>query len=425
MSGRGEPPCAASGWPTVSAEQAIAFRLGRQHLLSRVGGASLERVLGEINGAQAQLLPAARLALWSRVRELDPAEIDRRLWRRRSLLRAWCMRRTLHLLPARDGAIYGRGSARRSEKEIRWMLHHGATRPRLEADIGTLLDLLDRPRTRTGLAEALGRRLGTRPTDRIGGAGWGNAQRIPWLRFGGVPVPIAYAIHLAGARGVICLGAAERGEADSVRADAWSRSWREMPQADAERELLLRYLRSFGPATQHDFATWTGMTLGDAKEVWRTAGDRVVPVACAGAPAWILRRDRDELTTATLGDRPSVRLLPHFDAYLLGHRDHANVVAREHRHRVYRPQGWVSPVVLLDGRVAGVWEANPKGRVLRVRVEPFVRLPRAAEPLLRNESLALGTFLGYRESVLRIERTGGPRPRRASSGVGLAPSEPG
>ena len=55
--------------------------------------------------------------------------------------------------------------------------------------------------------------------------------------------------------------------------------------------------------------------------------------------------------------RPSrrgvVRLLPAFDQYVVAApRDERATTAPE---RIYRPGGWFSPVLLVDGVMAGVW----------------------------------------------------------------------
>jgi hypothetical protein len=52
----------------------------------------------------------------------------------------------------------------------------------------------------------------------------------------------------------------------------------------------------------------------------------------------------------------TVRLLGAFDAYVLGTGTTAvEIVPAVRRTEVSRPGGWISPVVLHGGRVAGVW----------------------------------------------------------------------
>ena len=43
--------------------------------------------------------------------------------------------------------------------------------------------------------------------------------------------------------------------------------------------------------------------------------------------------------------------------------------------RVYRSQGWISPVLLVDGRMEGVWRHERKGGRLVVEIEPFTEQP--------------------------------------------------
>src|SRR5439155_7764 len=81
---------------------------------------------------------------------------------------------------------------------------------------------------------------------------------------------------------------------------------------------------------------------------------------------------------------PVVRLLPSFDAFLLGVKDKSHLVDPGHYKRVYRPQGWLSPVVLVDGRVGGVWSHERKGARLSVRVTPFGRMSPTVRSRVRD-----------------------------------------
>ena len=62
--------------------------------------------------------------------------------------------------------------------------------------------------------------------------------------------------------------------------------------------------------------------------------------------------------------------------------------------RVYRPQGWLSPVLVVDGRMAGVWRHEVKGGRVRVAIEPFARLPWAVRQAAEAEADRLAGWLG-------------------------------
>jgi hypothetical protein len=95
----------------------------------------------------------------------------------------------------------------------------------------------------------------------------------------------------------------------------------------------------------------------------------------------------------------SLRLLPHFDPYLLAHREKDHLLSRAHYKRVYRNQGWISPVVLIDGGIAGVWSYKIQGGRLQVTIEPFGRLAPGVRSRINLEAQALGAFLALQAEV--------------------------
>ena len=353
-----------------------------------------------MGGAQAQVLSAAEVSIWARVRNLKPEQIETALWKDRSLTKAWCMRRTLHLLPSRDVAIFVRGTARRAEKEIRWMRSQGVSERTLDRLLEGVLAALDQPLTRPQLAERVSASLGL-PLRWGRGGGWGSRRMIPCVQVGDVTCPAYYLLHLVGARGVICSGPNQGNEATFVRADAWLPDWRDVPTAMAESELLRRYLRAFGPATVADFVAWSRMRFSDAREIWAREALHLAPVDVEGWAAWILRSDLHELETATV-ERPAVRILPYFDSFLLGHMERTHLLEQTELRRVYRNQGWVAPVVLVDGRVRGVWSHVRHEDGLSVRVDLFGSASRSVSAAIREEVDELGRYFECREVDLKI-----------------------
>ena len=64
------------------------------------------------------------------------------------------------------------------------------------------------------------------------------------------------------------------------------------------------------------------------------------------------------------------------------------------RDRVYRPQGWLSAVLLVDGRMDGVWRHERKGRRVAIAFEPFKRVGRAVRSAAEAEAERMAAFLG-------------------------------
>ena len=91
----------------------------------------------------------------------------------------------------------------------------------------------------------------------------------------------------------------------------------------------------------------------------------------------------------------SVRLLPAFDQYVVEASLHAaHLLPGDLRSRVYRPQGWVSPVLLVNGRMLGTWRHQIRSSRIEVVLEPFVKLPLWVRRSAAEEAERLADFLG-------------------------------
>ena len=138
---------------------------------------------------------------------------------------------------------------------------------------------------------------------------------------------------------------------------------------------------------------WSGISLTEAREIWSREQASFAPVSVEGWQASALRDDLDELEQARF-ERPQIRLLPYFDSFLIGHRDREHLVAMLHQPKVYRAQGWIAPVVLVDGRAAAIWEYAREGKRLHIKVTKFEAIPRHIAAGIREEAQDLGRFLG-------------------------------
>lgn len=352
-----------------------------------------------MTGAQAQLFSAAQISLWSRLRDLQIADIEEAL-HERTLVKAACMRRTLFLVPAQDLAVFVRGSARRAEKEIRWARGKGVPDRTLDRAIEAALAAMDQPLTRPEIAERASRILGVQMQFFKGG-GWGSRRELAAVPVGHLTYPVIDLLHLAAARGVVCYGPNRGSEPTFVRAEAWIPDWQDVSSQEAEDTLLRMYLRAFGPATARDFAMWVGMTLTEARAIWARAQADLAFVNVQGWTAEILQEDLAELVPARI-EQPLVRLLPYFDTFLLGHKERDHLIAPEQRAIVYRAQGWIAPVVLANGRVLAVWEHAREGDQLRVNVTRFGALPRRIVTGIRTEAQDLSRFLGLSNVDVQI-----------------------
>ena len=78
----------------------------RQHLIVRAAPGDLVTVVGEMVGLHAQVMGSAELQAAARIDGLRPTDVRDALWERRSLVKTWAYRQTLHLLTADDLAEF-------------------------------------------------------------------------------------------------------------------------------------------------------------------------------------------------------------------------------------------------------------------------------------------------------------------------------
>ncbi|MBJ7609170.1 MAG: winged helix DNA-binding domain-containing protein [Candidatus Dormibacteraeota bacterium] len=154
-----------------------------------------------------------------------------------------------------------------------------------------------------------------------------------------------------------------------------------MPSTEAAApRVIRRYLAAHGPATPAAFSAWLarGLGAGMVKRWFDAMQDELAAVDVAGRPMQLLRSDVGSLHAQQPSD--VVCLLGGFDQYLLGAgTDAEQIVPKEHRTKVSRTAGWISPVVVRGGRVVGTWTWEAAGG--EVALSLWETLPRAlSEP---------------------------------------------
>jgi hypothetical protein len=357
----------------VTSEHVAAFRLARHHLTGGTN-ASLLSVCRDVGGIQAQVMSAAELSLWTRRRGTTRAEVKAALWDRRDLVKTTSMRRTLHLLPARDFQVYIAAMKDWSMTQTDNLLRRiGASPKHVDTMIAVVMDALaDGPKTQQDLLARAKKKAET-------------GMRL-WLKYAWS------AMRPAILEGLIVYGEPRGSEATFVRVDQWLPAQRKVDAAEAQVELARRFLTAFGPATHRDFTKWSGLPTSVTTIVFDVLGSALQRVTVDGEASWILRRDLPELAGAKLDLSP--RLLPAFDTFLLAHATKDHLLEKRFYKRVYRDQGWLSPVVIASGRIVAVWFLEQRAKAFTIDVQPFTPLDKPVRRGLQREAEALGTFLG-------------------------------
>jgi len=124
---------------------------------------------------------------------------------------------------------------------------------------------------------------------------------------------------------------------------------------EAVAELVRRYFRSRGPASLRDFVWWSGLTSKEALAGVMAIRSSLATDVVNGETFWW----QDDAPAPVVPH--CVHLLPAFDEYLLAYRDRTAVLDARYSERLNAGGGMLSPVIIIDGRVAGTWRRTVLG----------------------------------------------------------------
>lgn len=163
-------------------------------------------------------------------------------------------------------------------------------------------------------------------------------------------------------------------------------------------ELALRYITSHGPATVHDFAWWAGLYLPDARRGIEIAEPKVIFEKRKGEELW----SSLESPSPKPISEPSIRLLPSFNEYLIGYKERSEVLDAEHLLEVSPgSNGTFHPIVVVDGRVTGIWKQDIRKNAIDLNFIFFVPIPYEKE-LIYREAERYSDFLNLQLATVTI-----------------------
>jgi hypothetical protein len=339
--------------------------LARQLLLAREKRPAV-KVVERLAGMQAQLARPPFLGLWSRIEGFRREDLLKPL-HARTIVRVTAMRATLHLLSSADYVKFRGTLHPMLTRSLRSIFKSSLDGVDLAAVAATARQFLgDTPATFAVLRDHLATR---HPETNPRLLGYAIRMLVPLVQ---VPEPGPFGFPAA---------------CGFAPADTWLGTPISVEKGAPAETLVQRYLRAFGPATPADAQAWSGLQgLRDVFEAMR--------------PSLVTFRAEDNRELFDLPDapRPSedteapVRFLPEFDNLVIAHADRRRLVADEHRPHLITKNLQVSATFLVDGRIAGTWRIERKGKAAAVKIEPFAKLTKAALTGLTEEGRELLRF---------------------------------
>jgi hypothetical protein len=319
----------------------------------------------------------------NRIEGFTRDSLTRALYEEKTLIKAWLMRGTVHIVATADFPVY--------QKALRASLIEGWEQSLKKQ---TLIDI---PHGWARLLDAIVKSLGEGPLDkrdilaRVGGLVRAYSEREQKRLVG-------WALRALTYRGMVCHDRPTgpwyhfKDNRFALVSD-WLNCDRldKIDGAEARVDILVKYLRGYGPATVRDFAYWAGIRMPLARQTFDTARERLLEVRVKGGREshWMLSEHLKPLRGEA---EPRVSFLPEFDSLIMGHRDKSRIMDERHRKRVFLRLATVTPTLLVNGRVAGTWDYSFASK--RLATKPFQRLPKADRDTIEDRAAHLAKFLG-------------------------------
>ena len=344
-------------------------RLYSQHLLGPKFNSAAD-VVAHFGAVQAQDYAGAKWAVAQRAHGLTDADLDRAL-ADGSILRTHVLRPTWHFVTPDD---------------IRWLL--ALTAPRVKAACASRWRQL-------GLDEALFKRSHAALGKALRNGPLSRPQVGAALTQAGVLAAgdprLSHVLMQAELDGLIGSGGRQGKQFTYALLDQRAPKVKTLPRDEALAELTRRYFTAHGPATEQDYAWWSGLTLSDVRRGLESIKSQLRREVIDDQDYW-LAESHSPIKEA----RPTATLLPNFDEYAVGYTDRRAIFDAVHTPQLdARNAGLaLSQTVLIRGQIVGTWQRTVQKNAVRLELNPFRPLTAIEQQAIAQAAAAYGAFLG-------------------------------
>ena len=342
----------------ANARRIAVARLQRQHLADKPTLTSAADVVRALCAVQSQDYAGAKWAIGMRATGLTDAAIDR-AYDAGEIVRTHVLRPTWHFVAPED---------------LLWMQR--LTGPRITAKMAPYNKTL-------GLTPAVFRKGSKVIEKALTGHRYLTRQQLKMaLDRAKIATEgsqrLAHLVMQAEVEGLICSGPRAGTQVTYALVSDRVPHSRDLTGDEALLELTQRYFATHAPATVHDFAWWSGLSIAECRRGIALAGNeletrRIDDISYHVPPGFELPR---EASTA-------VHLLPNYDEFFIGFRDRSAIGQRlEDIKLVTGGNALIAHVVTIGGQLVGGWKRAVKQKTASVDLKLLAPLNGAEQKRL-------------------------------------------
>lgn len=199
---------------------------------------------------------------------------------------------------------------------------------------------------------------------------------------------LGYLLMAAELDGIICSGARRGKQFTYALLEDRAPQAKTLRREEALAELAGRYFQSRGPATVHDFAKWSGLTLADARGGLESVKARLEHDHIGGQECWFA-------TYLSPGKAvsPSAHLLSIYDEYVSSYKDRSAMGEAEVGTQLKALGNDLSYIIVVEGQIVGTWKRTIRKDSVVIQTKLLTQLTRAENRAILLAAQRYGEFL--------------------------------
>ena len=335
---------------------------------------TVRELVGQMGAMQAQDFAMAKWAIGKRLRPTDDLEVERAI-DRGEVVRTHLMRPTWHLVAAED---------------IYWMLE--LTAPQVKSTTRSYDQKLE-------LTEAL---LAKSRKLILASLKDGNhltrEELMSIHEKAGIATDLNRPQHImlrSELDGIVCNGARKGNKHTYALLSERVPKNQNITKEEALHRIAWKYFSSHGPATLKDFVWWSGLHVGDARNALEMIRTNLIAEKIGDETYWL---------TNSIGQlaepENSVHLLPAFDEFLISYRDRSASIPQENFARAVSSNGIFRPIIVINGKVAGLWSKTTRNGKVTLATELFSPQGSSVKRAIEKEVEEFGKFLNKEIEII-------------------------
>jgi len=322
----------------------------------------------QLIGVQAQILSSAGLAIFNRLETYNIDQFKRDLFKDKNLIKLWGQRTTLHLFSKSDwpticSANFTQKSWWSKKVEKKYNNH------------SKYLELIEQVENYAKDKGEFSRQMIKEKF---------NLDNTLLSSWGGIFIDLV-------AQGIICHTENRNKHSYFAHREYWLDDliWETKTEEEAKLEILYRYLQNYAPATLNDFAYWAGITLTEAKSLFKKINEYFDEIVIDNEKFQMPISQKSIFNE--IANYNEIVVLGRFDPILLAYKDKSWLIDNENYKKVWRVAGHIEASIIKDFNIIGTWTYKMKADSITYKIKPFYNLTSVDIKQIKNK-LELVTF---------------------------------